>query len=194
MSQIITLDDLTTYSTGTTIDPGLGQQVVDAVNAYIETYTGRCFGETKQAVERYDYQRVVWLNSMDMQSITSVTLGYPGQTQTTIDPQNYYMVKSGRLVFPGLYTPGYAAPQDFAEITYTYGLIEAPDDLRLAALGIAQGFYNASQNGQQDVSEVQVGSYRVQYASHLRGSENGSKHGANDNNWAVVDSYKRKNI
>jgi Group II intron, maturase-specific domain len=38
-----------------------------------------------------------------------------------------------------------------------------PEDLKLAALGLAAGFYNWVTNGQKEVSSAQVGSYRLQY-------------------------------
>src|SRR4051794_15516336 len=102
MSQIITLDDLTTYSTSTSIDPGLGQQVVDAVNAYIENYTGRVWGETKEVTERVDWGSSVWLRNQDVVAVTGITLGLPNQEQTDVDSANFYLNSLGRISAPGV--------------------------------------------------------------------------------------------
>jgi hypothetical protein len=46
ISSIITIDNLNAYIHKASV-PAVAQQVVDGVNAYIESKTGRCWGETK---------------------------------------------------------------------------------------------------------------------------------------------------
>ena len=69
MSKVITVDELTSYMSGTTLTPVVAQQVVDGVNAWIERVTHRCWGETKTATERHDYGRAIYLRHQDVVSV-----------------------------------------------------------------------------------------------------------------------------
>ncbi len=201
MSQIITIDDLSTYMTKTTIDPGLGQQVVDAINTFIESRTGRVWGETKQIVERYNWKRNLWLRHPDVVTVDKLALGWPGHVQSILDPNGYFVNSLGRLSIIWQFQSnmsGGSSPlyNDYMEVTYTYGVPVVPDDLTLAVLGIAGAFYNYSINGQQDVVASSVGSYRVQFAGSVRaaaGVPDPAKSTA-DANWQVVDSYRMRRV
>jgi hypothetical protein len=194
MSDIITIDDLNSYM-NKDLTAAVAQQVVDAVNAYIESKTGRCWGETKTATERYDGSRSIWLRHQDVISITSIKTGYPGQAQDTYDPAGYYVNSLGRLTFnsspSGFYAgrSSGAAYGDWLEATYVYGVAEVPEDLKLAALGIAAGFYNWATTEQKEIVSAQVGSYRVNYAGS---STSGTTGTTSDTNWAVINSYATK--
>src|SRR6478752_6950230 len=136
MSQIITIDDLNNYM-NKSLTSTVAQQVVDAVNAYIENRTHRCWGEIKTATERVNWNSSLYLKHMDVVDITTAKTGYPGQTQDTVDADDYYVNPTGRLSF---FTGGLPNPsrgyRDWLEIAYTYGVMEVPDDLKLAALGL----------------------------------------------------------
>lgn len=196
MSQIITIDDFTTYL-NKDVTPAVAQQVVDAVNAYIERRTGRCFGETKTITERLDWSRAVYLGHQDVVTVTSVKSGFPGQEQTTLEAGSYYSNPLGRLTMygnPTIFTASRGALTDYLEVTYTYGVApdEVPEDLRLAALGLAAGFYNWASEGNKDIVETQVGSYRVRYAGAVSGNDQSK--GTSDANFAVINSYATKRI
>jgi hypothetical protein len=98
MSQIITIDDFAGYLNKSVMNT-VAQQVVDAVNAYIERLTNRSFGEVKSVTEGYDLSRSIWLRHQDVTDVSTVSTGYPGQTQDTIDPGGYYVNPLGRLTF-----------------------------------------------------------------------------------------------
>lgn len=192
MSQIITIDDLSSYM-NKSLTSAVAQQVVDAVNAYIENRTHRCWGEVKTATERVNWSSSLYLKHQDVVDITTAKTGFPGQTQDTIDADDYYVNSIGRLSF---FTSGLPNPsrgyRDWLEIVYTYGVLDVPEDLRLAALGLASGFYNWAGNGQKDIVESQVGSYRVKYAGG--NSTDGGSDSTADANRSIIASYATKRL
>jgi hypothetical protein len=202
MSIIITEADFTSY-TGKPTSP-LVTQVVKAMNQWIETRTHRCWGETKSVTERYDYQRSIMLRHMDVQSITTVKFGLPTGTQQIVGSQSYYTNQFGRLILlPALLqiaagSAGAMLPnnpsmfRDYVEITYTYGTTDVPEDLKMAALGIAYKFYNYAHDSGQDIVATSVGSYRVQYAGSVRGVSGQADPAKStaDANFQIVDSYR----
>lgn len=204
MSNIISTSDLTSYMQGKATNTSLAQQVVDAVNTYVETRTHRCWGETKTVTdEQYAWNSVVWLRRTDIVSVDAVKLGWPGQTQSTVDPSAYYLNPLGRLTFYMYANPNMSRLyNDYLHISYTHGYHEGfkddgtpnlvvPDDLQLAALGIAANFYNWAANGNKDVVSAALGSYRLEYSGAVRssGQPNPATNTA-EANWAVVDSYR----
>lgn len=200
MSKIITASDLNAYMNKTLAD-GVATPVVAAVNAWIESRTHRCFGETKQAVERYDWNPVTYLRHQDILSIDAVTFGWPGQTTYTAESNAYWSNSWGRLTLRTYLLGGFNFVQsemynDYMEVTYTYGAAETPDDLKLAALGIAAGFYNWATNNQKDIISSQVGSYRLEFSGRVRAGANGPDPANNttDANWQVVDSYRMQRM
>lgn len=204
MSQIINAADLNTY-TNKTLVPGLANQVVDAVNQWIETRTKRCWGETKTVTERYDWKRTFWLRHQDVTEITSIKLGWPGQTQTTIASNSYWNNAFGRVtMFPSLIGPVGGINNtsmllnDYMEVEYTYGVEVVPEDLFLATLGVATEFYNFAINGQQTVVAASVGSYRLEYIGAVRGTAGpGAQNpaiNAAEANFQVIDSYRTQRV
>jgi hypothetical protein len=192
MSQLITIDDLTAYSPDA-LDSGRAQQVVDAVNQFIETYTNRCWGETKSVTERYTWIGTVWLRHQDVVEVSAVTSGWPGQAQSTMAATGYYLNPLGRVTFWNVPFINSSRYRDYLAITYEYGQEDVPDDLKLAALAIALGFYNYVSNGGQDIVSTQVGSYRVEFSGAVRGAgvPDPAKN-TQDANWAVIDSYRQR--
>jgi hypothetical protein len=164
MSTIITAEQL--KSINPAVNDVVGGLVADAVNAYVENVTSRCWGETKTVTERYDASDIIWLRHMDVKTVDAVKSGYPNQDQTTYEAAHYYCSPEGRLVLRNGYSSRWAThPTDYLEVTYTYGTDDVPADLVLAGLGIAAGYYEYLSNGGREVNRAQVGSYMVQYAA-----------------------------
>lgn len=169
MSSIITPSDLNSY-TPKTLNTAAAKQVLDAVNAYIERVTGRCWGDSVTVTEQYDYASRFWLRHQDVQAVNSVKSGCPGGDLVDIDDTDYYFSPLGRLTFSS-----YPRRSHYAQLAgnqLIYGVDEVPEDLKLGALGIAAGFYNWADGGQKEVSVTQVGSYRVGEAVEIRCESN----------------------
>lgn len=195
MSQVITIDDLKSYMPNT-LDSGRAQIMVDAVNTWVQTRTNRCFGETATIVERYDFGKTLWLRHQDVTDVASIMAGYPGREQTALDPESYFFNRLGRVTLfwqlTGQGPSGYY--NDYLEVTYTYGVEQVPDDLKMAVLGVAAGFYNWAANGNRDISATSVGSYSVEY-TNKRVSGNSEPDPATstaDLNFSIVDSYRQR--
>lgn len=202
----------------------VGQQVTDAVNQWVETYTNRCFGEIKTVVERYDWAPAIYLrhidiveesDDMDTPTTMSIQLGYPHLLQSALDSTSYFYNTWGRVTMylqnPGEFNPS-AVNNDLVEITYQYGYHAlgyqedgvtpiVPDDLATAALGIAAGFYNWATNGQKDIVGASVGSYRLQYIGGVRGTPDPNGGADPDlpmnrekQNWTIIDSYRMRRL
>lgn len=200
MSTIITSSDFTNYMAGRATDSNVVAAVVAAINSWVETQTHRCWGEAKQVTERYDFNPILYLRHQDVVSVDEVNLGYPGQEQVTIPPGSYWPNALGRLTiyWQALtqYNPS-TFNNDYMEITYTHGVEDVPDDLKLAALGIAAGFYNWATNGNKEVVASSVGSYRLEYIGAVRGAGNGTTNPSNntaDANWGVIASYRMQRL
>lgn len=196
MSTITTSADLQTYMNRTLV-AGVASDVVNAVNDWVESETHRCWGETKQVTEKYSWDSVVWLRHCDLVSVDEVQLGWPGQTQGVVDPSAYFSDEFGRLTFYMYANPNMSRLyNDYLQIKYTYGVATAPNDLKLAALGIAAGFYNWATNNQKDIVASQVGSYRLEYAGRVRSGTNGPDpaNNTNDANWRTISRYAMKRV
>lgn len=143
----------------------------------------------------------------------TIKLGYPHLIKSTLDNTSFFWNRWGRVTMylqnPGEFNPS-AVNNDLVEVTYSYGYVDqtlgtngyqedgvtsvVPDDLMMAALGIAAGYYNWATNGQKDIVAASVGTYKLQYIGSVRGiagpgvrpdiEENHDKQ-----NWAIIDSY-----
>lgn len=196
MSIIITIDDLNAYVPSKSLSAGLAQTVVDAVNEYITRQTNRCWGDTVTVTERYDIKRVIYLRHMDVVEVTSITQGMPNQAQTTLTTSSYWLDPAiGRIEFPGyFYSRGFLDSRYARSgygITYTYGNPVVPDDLKLAALGVAMSFYNWSTTENKDIKSVSTGSYRVEYATG-RDQGNSTSPTVGSENYRIISSYAAK--
>lgn len=142
-------------------------QVVAAINAWVNNYTGRSFGvNTVITDELQDYKPVIWLDHMDIVSIDELRIGSPyfGGNRQVIPAGNYVINPTGRLMInPSgieIYSRAY---YDTMSIDYTYGVPVVPDDLLLAALGLAADFYNDDGASRGAITMAMVGTYRIQY-------------------------------
>jgi hypothetical protein len=174
MSSIITVADLGTY-TGDTLDAGRAALVVDAVNDYIETVTGRSFGEIQSGTESHDYLPVIFLRHADVVTVTDVEYGSGSGTRTTLSPDDYFFNEVGRLVLNQGRNFHFDVHRDYLHVTYTYGSVSVPSDLKLAALSLASDYYTFAANGDSEISSEGVGSYRLQYAKGTN-SATGTSH------------------
>lgn len=167
MSTIITTTDLATY-TGETLDSGRAAQVVDAVNEFLASSTGRSWGSATDATETYDYAPVIWLRHADVKAVTRVQFGR-GNGQYDVSLDYFYFNESGRLVLnngrPATGTArSYFDPQrDYVTVTYSYGTTSIPADLKLGALSLASEFYNFAENGNREIKLDMIGGYRQMY-------------------------------
>lgn len=166
MSAVVQLSDLSAYTGKDLAADAKAAQVVAAINQWILNYTGRSFGATVVITgEVHDYKPVVWLDHQDVQSVQSLKIGYPTQTQQTLAVGNYYVNEYGRLT---LNRSGADIPSrgnyDLVTVDYTYGKAIVPPDLQLAALGLAADFYNDTGSSQGAITMAMVGQYRLQYS------------------------------
>jgi hypothetical protein len=83
MSSIITPSDLNAY-TQKTLATAVAKQAVDAVNAYIERVTHRCWGDSVTVKEVCDYAPRIWLRHQDVTAISSVKFGTSAGTRLTL--------------------------------------------------------------------------------------------------------------
>ena len=192
MSNIFIPTDLNSYM-GKTLVPSIAAQVTAGVNQWVEQRTHRAWATSVTTVERRDWSTVLWLLHPDVQSITAVKYGFPGQLQTTLSSTSYFVNALGRLtLYWGQHHGISARNNDFMEITYVYGTVTVPDDLKLAALAIAAVMYNFAINDQQNVVASSVGSYHIQTIGSIRGTGNGVPNPAMntaEHNFMIVDSY-----
>ncbi len=202
MSKIITSTEFSSYMKPTVIVDSLAQQIVSGVNGWVENYTNRCFGCTKTVTERYDWAPEIWLRHQDVsteEASMTIKLGYPHLQQSQLDNTSFFWNEWGRVTMylqqPNEFNPS-AVNNDLVEITYTYGLVEVPDDLKLATLGIAGDFYNWAVNGQKDVVATSVGTYRLEFIGATR-SQTPKTNPAlvkAQANWNVIESYRMQRV
>lgn len=201
MSKIITTTSLQAFmSQNGTLVASVAQQVVNSVNQWIETRTNRAWGELVTVTERYDWAPLIWLRHQDIDitaDTMTIQLGYPHLLQSPLDSTSFFWNEWGRVTMY-LQSPGQfnisAVNNDLVEITYNYGVVDVPDDLVMAALGIAAGFYNWAVNGQKDIVSASVGTYRLEYLGRVRqtpaaGVAPDISLNTAQANWAIVDSY-----
>lgn len=202
MSKIITVAGLQSYmSKNSSFKANIGKSVVDAVNAWIESRTHRSWGEITTITERYDWAPRIWLNHQDIVTdpgSMTVKFGYPNLQQSVLDSTSYFWNSLGRVTIylqnPSAFNPS-AVNNDLVEIQYSYGVLDVPEDLVLAALGVAAGFYNwSADNNQKDIVSTAVGTYRVQFAGAIRGALPNPAQNVADANWAIIESYCMRHI
>lgn len=187
MSAIITTTELDTY-TGETLDPARSTQVVNAVNAYIERLTGRSWGEVATVTdEEHDYEPVIFLRHMDIQSVTEVSTGNPTDS-SVLSASDYYVNDFGRLTLSNYPASSWSrARRDDVLVTYTHGVSTVPADLKLAALSLASDFYTYGDEGQAELGSEGIGSYRLDY-------KRGSNSATGSTYFGVIDSYRMRRV
>lgn len=207
MSKIFTSSDLAAYMNMTLVD-AVAQQVVISINQWIENRTNRCWGELVTATnERHDWAPSIWTNHQDVSTAANsmtIILGYPNLQTSTLTSTSFFWNNYGRVTMylqnPSQFNPS-AVNNDLVQITYTYGVAVVPDDLVMAALGVAAGFYNWATNGQKDIVAASVGSYKLTYAGAVRGVGGGPDGNAppasmntNQANWEIIESYRTRRL
>lgn len=180
MSSIITTAELEQY-TGETLDASRAEQVVEAVNAYIERATGRVWGEVVVTTETHDFASVIFLNNMDVVDVSELKLN-----DAVLEVPRYKWRDTGRVVL-STRESGFHYRYDEVEVTYTYGNLEVPADLKLAALSLASDFYTFAADGQTEVSAEGIGSLRYTYARGASTST-GATH------FTTIDSFKKRSL
>jgi hypothetical protein len=172
---------------GETLDDGRADQVVGAVDAYVENTTGRSFGEIKTITDEvHDAGSVIFLRHADVTEVTSVKRGRGAGESTTLPTDSYYVNTYGRLVLSEARN-GFNPYRDYVKVSYNYGVATVPADLKLAALSIAADFYTYAADGNVVATEVQVGSYREKVASG-QGTATGVQH------FGIINRYRTRNV
>lgn len=119
---------------------------------------------------------------MDVLSVTLVKLN-----GATLDPSTYSFRSTGRLVL-SLREAGFRPRYDEVEVTYTFGNLVIPEDLKQAALSLALDAYNYVNDGDQgEVRSEEIGSMKLTYASTAF-SAVGKRHEG------VIQSYRKVNL
>ena len=194
VSVIITIEELKEYlgidEEDTSQDAKL-QAIVDSTNWQMTEELGRVFGVTGTLTDEvYDYEPTVWLNNMDIQTVTAVK-DYDDNEYT-----GYRFNKLGRLDLSSTFdTVRTKANHDNVKVSYTFGEENVPPDLKLATLQIATnafGSYGQASSG-GEVKAERIGSYSVEYmtASDSSGASSFSSFGSAD---SVIQRYKRTRI
>lgn len=183
MSQIITIQDLGDYFGKDLTNDARATDIVNSVNAWVEAYTGRVFGEIKTITETFDYEPVLFLGYVDIHEITSVKA-----FGETLSQAQYKVSKdTGRLLLgSGLKRPSKAL-YDAVEVVYTTGIDTVPADLKTAALQVASDNYNRTDNAEGKVASESVGGYSVAYREQGTGSSASSTGLASGTQSAIGD-------
>lgn len=135
----------------------------------IYSITGRSFGVVRTVTdESHDYAPRIYLDNMDIRSVTSVKRGSPDNY--TEDTTGIQFSSEGRVTLSG--ASGHrVSTSDFDDVrvSYTFGVETAnvPQDLKLAALDLLNTYWK-TQEGEivttQRLTSVSIGSYRETYA------------------------------
>ena len=136
----------------------------------IEATTGRSFGEIKTVTdEEHDYSPRVFLDNIDINSVTSVKIGYGDDPE--VDTTDIHFNGEGRVKLSS--SAGHrssTSDMDEVRVTYTHGIAEAkvPADMKNAAKQLIYQYWNATEGGtptEKRVTSESIGTYRVTYAN-----------------------------
>lgn len=182
MTAILTVEDLKTFAgQGVIEDDDRAEQVVAALNDYVERVTARSWGEVASGEEVHDFASVIFLKNMDVVSVDEVRVN-----DTLVSSSSYRWRSSGRMVLSAR-EAGFNPRYDEVTVSYTYGRLLVPADLKEAALSLALDAYTYSSEGQSEVTEEQIGSLRYKYATGEAATQ-GARH------VATIKSYKRARV
>lgn len=147
---LLTLEDLA-IALGreiTTDEEPQYQFLIDSISAYIESYTGIAFSLHEDETLRYraDGHGIIKLIG-PVVSVGSTSVIAPTDPYSVYDPA------------PGPYYDNfdeiyYLAPHAVVDVTYTYGLEETPEDIRLAATEALTGRIEGTGNANLDTYAV----------------------------------------
>lgn len=143
--------------------------MINALTAELYSITGRSFGEVKTVTdESHDYAPRVYLDNMDIRSVTSIKEGYGTPYRETT--QNIQFDSTGRVVLSS--AAGHrSSTNDFDDVrvSYTFGVPESevPADLKLAALDLLNSYWKTTTGEIQTshrVTSISIGSLRKTFA------------------------------
>jgi len=193
MSSIITSATLNSYM-HKTLPADVANLIVAGVNQHIENVTNRSWGDVSTVTETYNWGKTLYLRHQDIVEIISIKVGWPGQTQTTLDEESYFFNKLGRVTMfwqAGSRANSSPAYNDYVEVEYKHGNLTVPDDLVQAALALASRAYTRSTQSEQDIAQAKVGSYDVRFNSQPATGSNTPALGSPD---AVIASYAMRKL
>ena len=173
---VITLSDYEKYTetTYTGAQKARVELLISAINDWVESYTGRVFGEAKTFTKKIDYDPVIFTPHIDIQDITSLKIG-------GVEMTNYKWEESGRIVL-SLSGKSYAGNRrDYGKVEVTYvsqygGDTVVPAMVQLAALQLVSD--NAEKEGSQEVTQASTGGYSVSMGSSSGGGSGTSQSGS----------------
>lgn len=189
MSNIVTVENLGDYlGLDLTNDPKAAL-IISAVNAFIENYTGRVFGEVKDFNEQIDYEPVIFLSHIDISEVSMLKIN-------NVEMTGYKWNRLGRIVLSasGRGYVGKRSNYDLVDVQYKSGMADVPADLISAALQLAADNFN--QSGTQNVSQASVGGYSLTFASVGGGSGSAdSASGANVGSFSgILNTYRVRKV
>lgn len=189
MSSIVTVENLGDYlGLDLTNDPKAAL-IISAVNAFIESYTGRVFGEVKDFNETIDYEPVIFLSHVDISEVSVLKIN-------NVEMTGFKWNRVGRIVLSasGRGYVGKRTNYDLVEVQYKSGISDVPADLLGAALQLAGDNFN--QSGTQNVSQASVGGYSLTFASVGGGSGSAGSAGAtNVGSFAgILNAYRVRKV
>lgn len=177
------------------VEEGTRMQLhVEAVNRWIEGYTGRVFGEPKTFEVVLDYDPVVFLPHVDIKSIEYVEVRGERLKEFSWNSQ-------GRIVLSttGTSFKGDRGDYDQVKVKYTtqYDDGEVPTDVLLAASQMIEDNLN-NKNGSKTISSASTGGYSVTYGSGTGnvsgGSQSGSGVGEQGSVAMVLNAYRLRRV
>lgn len=192
----ITLKDLETI-TGKTFSEEEKKRMklhVEAVNRWIEGYTGRVFGDEKTFEVTLDYDPVVFLPHVDIKSIEYVEVRGTKLKEFSWNSQ-------GRIVLSttGTSFKGDRGDYDQVKVKYTtqYDDGEVPTDVLLAAAQMIEDNLS-NKNGSKTISSASTGGYSITYGSGTgntsSGAQSGSGVGEQGSVAMILNAYRLRRV
>lgn len=179
MSTIITLSDFKNYIGTQDINDDRATQIIAGINQWVESYTGRIWGEVREVNDDLDFEPVVFLSHIDITQVKEVKL-----FGTTLTEDEYKVDKvTGRLLLSKLAERKYS--RDYfnqVQVKYMSGNGTVPLDLKDAVLKLTADNYNRRDDKDANVTSERLGSYSVSYGGSASTSESGSSNSANPAN------------
>ena len=170
MSAILLLEELKQYLgiTDESQDERL-KSILEDLPAYVKLKTGRWFGCVEETVEVHDFNSVIFLNNVDVDSITWIKTGYSNdhdfdddtslKTLTTADYR--WSKDTGRITLGFPYRRNRSRyDYDQVIVKYKFGVQSVPGDIKLAAKQYAGDAFRAIDG---EVTSESLDSFRRTY-------------------------------
>lgn len=197
---LITLEELGKHLDTTLTSGGRASAIVSGVNEFVENYIGRLYGTAeggKEVTEVHDYAPVVFLNNLDIQSVTELKVfgKVRAEGKYTLDKT------TGRLVLARSWndTPSLVQTDithmNAVEVKYKAGVTDVPADLKLATLQFAADMFNKNDTADgAGLSSASVGGLSLSFANAQSGTKNTDGSTSIADYVAVFNLYKRRRI